>query len=80
MTQTFETIVVLDFEATRQRGAPPAPQEVIEFPSVLGSLREQAVVDSFSSFARRRRASRGLQRGSALGRTTGASPAGDGGR
>lgn len=52
MTQTFETIVVLDFEATCQRGAPPAPQEVIEFPSVLVSLREQAVVDSFSSFVR----------------------------
>jgi inhibitor of KinA sporulation pathway (predicted exonuclease) len=50
--RTFDTIVVLDFEATCQQGTPPDPQEVIEFPSVLVSLRERAVLDSFSSFVR----------------------------
>lgn len=49
---SFDTIVVLDFEATCQRGGAPEPQEVIEFPSVLVSLRERAVLDSFSSFVR----------------------------
>ena len=52
MPPALDTIVVLDFEATCQRGAPPSPQEVIEFPSVLVSLRERAVLDSFSSFVR----------------------------
>lgn len=50
--QTFDTLVVLDFEATCQQNGAPTPQEVIEFPSVLVSLRERAVVDSFSSFVR----------------------------
>lgn len=48
----FEYLVVLDFEATCKPGAPPVPQEVIEFPSVLVSLRDAAVVDSFESFVR----------------------------
>ncbi len=48
----FETIVVLDFEATCQEGGAPTPQEVIEFPSVLVSLRTGAVVDVFTSFVR----------------------------
>lgn len=52
MPQPFETIVVLDFEATCQQGGAPSPQEVIEFPSVLVSLRERAVIDEFSSFVR----------------------------
>jgi inhibitor of KinA sporulation pathway (predicted exonuclease) len=52
MAKAFETIVVLDFEATCQPGGAPAPQEVIEFPSVLVSLRERAVLDEFSSFVR----------------------------
>lgn len=52
MPPSFDTIVVLDFEATCQKGGAPDPQEVIEFPSVLVSLRERAVLDSFSSFVR----------------------------
>lgn len=52
MPRSLENIVVLDFEATCQQGGAPSPQEVIEFPSVLVSLRERAVVDEFSSFVR----------------------------
>lgn len=47
-----ENLVVLDFEATCRPGAPPVPQEIIEFPSVYVSLRDRAVVDSFESFVR----------------------------
>jgi inhibitor of KinA sporulation pathway (predicted exonuclease) len=49
---TFDTLVVLDFEATCQQNKAIVPQEVIEFPSVLVSLRTRAVVDSFTSFVR----------------------------
>lgn len=52
MTNAFDKLVVLDFEATCQPGGAPAPQEIIEFPSVLVSLRERAVLDEFSSFVR----------------------------
>jgi inhibitor of KinA sporulation pathway (predicted exonuclease) len=52
MAAGFDTVIVLDFEATCQPGGAPRPQEVIEFPSVLVSLRERAVVDTFSSFVR----------------------------
>jgi inhibitor of KinA sporulation pathway (predicted exonuclease) len=52
MADLFETLVVLDFEATCQPGGAPQPQEVIEFPSVLVSLRERAVIDTFSTFVR----------------------------
>lgn len=52
MRSTYDRVVVLDFEATCQPGAPPSPQEIIEFPSVLVSLRDRAVEDSFSSFVR----------------------------
>ncbi|MBA3549300.1 MAG: exonuclease domain-containing protein [Nannocystis sp.] len=52
MSNSFEHIVVLDFEATCQPGGAPVPQEVIEFPSVLVSLRERAVLGAFSSFVR----------------------------
>ncbi|MBL9106441.1 MAG: exonuclease domain-containing protein [Myxococcales bacterium] len=48
----FEHVIVLDFEATCERGAAPTPQEVIEFPSVLVSLRERAITGSFASFVR----------------------------
>ncbi|MEZ4426296.1 MAG: 3'-5' exonuclease [Nannocystaceae bacterium] len=48
----FDLLVILDFEATCQEGAPPDPQEVIEFPSVLVSLRERAVIAEFESFVR----------------------------
>lgn len=53
MSTALETIVVLDFEATCQPGGAPQPQEIIEFPSVLVSLRDRVVVeDVFSSFVR----------------------------
>lgn len=48
----YETLVVLDFEATCREGEPPEPQEIIEFPSVLVSLREGAVVAEHESFVR----------------------------
>ncbi|MEZ4449517.1 MAG: 3'-5' exonuclease [Nannocystaceae bacterium] len=52
MKSTFDHLVILDFEATCKPGAPPDPQEIIEFPSVLVSLRDNAVLDEFSSFVR----------------------------
>lgn len=52
MPPDLDRVVVLDFEATCQPGAPPDPQEVIEFPSVLVSLRERAVLGEFSTFVR----------------------------
>lgn len=52
MSRALEHLVVLDFEATCDTNGAPQPQEVIEFPSVLVSLRERAVVDAFESFVR----------------------------
>ncbi|MBZ5713763.1 3'-5' exonuclease [Nannocystis pusilla] len=52
MPSSFDRIVVLDFEATCQPGTPPSPQEIIEFPSVIVSLRDRAVEDTFSTFVR----------------------------
>ena len=52
MPSAFDHLVVLDFEATCNNGPPPAPQEIIEFPSVLLSLVDRSVVDEFSSFVR----------------------------
>lgn len=52
MRTSYDRLVVLDFEATCQPGAPPVPQEIIEFPSVIVSLPDRAVGDSFSSFVR----------------------------
>ncbi|MCY1012620.1 exonuclease domain-containing protein [Nannocystis pusilla] len=52
MPAAFDRVVVLDFEATCDSSNPPSPQEVIEFPSVLVSLRDREVVDSFSTFVR----------------------------
>jgi inhibitor of KinA sporulation pathway (predicted exonuclease) len=47
-------LVVLDFEATCDDVAPPKPQEIIEFPSVLLRVSEERfeVVDAFESFVR----------------------------
>ena len=50
--QPFEYFVVLDFEATCDRGVAPVPQEVIEFPSVLLSAETFEVLDEFRSFVR----------------------------
>lgn len=52
MPTRFDRVVVLDFEATCVQGGAPAPQEVIEFPSVLVSLKELRVVDHFGTFVR----------------------------
>lgn len=52
MNCPFEYLVILDFEATCKPGAPPDPQEIIEFPSVLLSPGDNQVVDEFSSFVR----------------------------
>lgn len=52
MPSPFDHIVVLDFEATCNNGAPPNPQEIIEFPSVLLSVEDGEVVDEFPSFVR----------------------------
>lgn len=52
MKSSFQHLVILDFEATCKPGAPPEPQEIIEFPSVLVSLADRSVVDDFSSFVR----------------------------
>lgn len=52
VTQPFEYYVVLDFEATCDRGKAPEPQEIIEFPSVLLSGETFEVLDEFRSFVR----------------------------
>lgn len=52
MPGPIEHLIVLDFEATCERNQALDPQEVIEFPSVLVSLRAREIVDSFSSFVR----------------------------
>ena len=55
MTTPFQRLVILDFEATCRPGAPPTPQEIIEFPSVLIDLRREsgdAVIDEFEAFVR----------------------------
>lgn len=50
--RAFDTLVVLDFEATCEKNQAIDPQEVIEFPSVLVSLKQRRVLDSFTSFVR----------------------------
>jgi len=50
--QPFEYYVVLDFEATCDRGKAPYPQEIIEYPSVLLSGETFEVLDEFRSFVR----------------------------
>lgn len=54
MPVSYDCIVVLDFEATCQPGTPPIPQEIIEFPSVIVSLRDRKILadHAFSSFVR----------------------------
>nr|MEE4268451.1 3'-5' exonuclease [Candidatus Krumholzibacteria bacterium] len=44
--------IILDFEATCDQGKAPRPQEIIEFPSVLVSLDDHQVIDTFTSFVR----------------------------
>jgi len=45
--------VVIDFEATcEERNPPHYPHEIIEFPAVLVSTEEQAIVDVFHSYVR----------------------------
>lgn len=52
MDPAFDTLVILDFEATCEDGGAPSPQEIIELPSVLVSLRERRVLDDFGTFVR----------------------------
>ncbi|MBT3198358.1 MAG: exonuclease domain-containing protein [Phycisphaerales bacterium] len=52
VTQPFEYFVVLDFEATCDRGKAPGPQEIIEYPSVLLSGETFDVINEFRSFVR----------------------------
>src|SRR5687767_13674512 len=52
MPGRFSNLVVLDFEATCNNGAPPVPQEIIEFPSVLVDAEAHQIVDEFPSFVR----------------------------
>lgn len=48
----FDSLVVLDFEATCREGEPPLPQEIIELPSVRLSLSERRVIDETWTFVR----------------------------
>jgi inhibitor of KinA sporulation pathway (predicted exonuclease) len=50
--ETYDYAIVLDFEATCERGARITPQEIIEYPSVLVDLSSLEVVDTFESFVR----------------------------
>ncbi len=52
MCSDFTHAVVLDFEATCDEQAPPRPQEVIEFPSVLVDVAAREIVDEFTAFVR----------------------------
>lgn len=49
---TYETLVILDFEATCLPRPGMSPQEIIELPSVLVSLTEGRQVDEFTTFVR----------------------------
>lgn len=49
---TLTHLIVLDFEATCDDAAPPSPQEIIEFPSVMLDASTLDVVDEFESFVR----------------------------
>lgn len=51
---TLTHAIILDFEATCDNKSQPKPQEIIEFPSVLLSLDDLEVVDTFESFVRPR--------------------------
>lgn len=48
----FDYYVILDFEATCDKGQAPQPQEIIEFPSVLISGKTFEIIDEFTSFVR----------------------------
>ncbi|CAA0831437.1 Unknown protein [Striga hermonthica] len=50
--QDFDYFVVIDFEATCDRGKPPSPQEIIEFPSVVVSSSTGQIVASFQTYVR----------------------------
>lgn len=52
MPRSIDHLIVLDFEATCDDVNPPAPQEIIEFPSVLLSAHTFEVVAEFESFVR----------------------------
>ncbi len=52
MTQKPEYAIILDFEATCDATKRPDPQEIIEFPSVLLSLKTLKKTDEFRAFVK----------------------------
>ncbi|MEM7184910.1 MAG: 3'-5' exonuclease [Spirochaetota bacterium] len=50
MENKYTHAIILDFEATCDEEQKPEPQEIIEFPSVLLSLVDGKVIDTFESF------------------------------
>jgi hypothetical protein len=50
--QTFDYLLVLDFEATCNEGARPYPQEIIEFPVFVLNTKTLEVEGSFHRFVR----------------------------
>lgn len=52
MKPNYAHAIVLDFEATCDDRSRPRPQEIIEFPSVLMSLKSLEIVDEFQAFVR----------------------------
>lgn len=52
MVSEYTHAIILDFEATCDDRDQPLPQEIVEFPSVLISLRSLETVDEFESFVR----------------------------
>ena len=52
MKNRYTHLIILDFEATCDEKDPPRPQEIIEFPSVLISLKSYEKVDEFQAFVR----------------------------
>ena len=52
MDSNYTHAIVLDFEATCDDRSRPRPQEIIEFPSVLISLKSLEFIDEFQAFIR----------------------------
>jgi len=51
-TQLLDYFVIIDFEATCDSVNPPAPQEIIEFPSVLVNARTLEIEGEFEAFVK----------------------------
>lgn len=48
----LQYLLVLDFEATCEEGAPVGPQEIIEFPTLLYNLDKNEVEARFHEYVR----------------------------